>query len=1118
MKQNIDYWIDTLSPSLIFISGFFLLFFYYFSWQVGINVILIKLFLIAIYYIFFKNQSSEIVVKIDESLTREFEVHKSFFSLSQEAMAFIKEEELVEANSIFEELTGKSINSLVRKEWLKLVHEEDLSSFLDWLSMGEASLDQNFLLRMYNHSSGDLIWLHARKRNIPTINRERVYIISFKDVSDHKTYQDKALESQIQVYTLIDFAPVGIIIFDERGKLDYLNKNGIELLGYSRVELMQMGFERIFAAEERTIVQEEWDRYFKNKQDSFVKKVKILTKAGESLDVVFNCVAVKDLEGKINSYFLTIVDLTETHKLMSENQFYVGLLDNSDAIVVINNDGTIIEANSLFLKSIQSTREDTLNADYRKIFSDDYLLEHFSNFQSSDVYRDEISFVIQDKKLWVERTIIPYFANNKLEHFYIIHKDITERILQEDLIKKKNSILSFITSTQNEFISSNGTEKFEEILEKIAYLKRCNLAIILEANGKERNLKILATYFNREKIDSKFFEKNKETQLIGNLENLLGNPVLNREIVLSNDPFNDPRKGHLPEGHPFLKNVISMPIYRDQEVVGVFALANSEADFTWDDVDQLLPITSSLSTMIFAANELKIRNEVEKTNKELQKQVANQLKQLDEILKSSPDTYIMFDVFGKVEYVSKNDMKLFDTDKYFVVGEKISSKFSYAIQFNALIDDSLRMKKNQLPLTDEINQKEYLVHFINVHNDKEEVVSVVCVIKDVTEQKNYERELSIARDAAIRASSSKTEYLASLHKELEAPLFSLFSLLKLYEEKVKNPDEKSFFDVFKKAANDIDEHLTQYFNLTVSPVRSEENSFDEINFEKIANETLRVNSVLILDKNINFNFQNKYGFPINLKNQNIQFKNFINSLVVFSTQLLENAKVEILLVNDDVEKESWLIKVIFKNIKLSEDVLQILLKNELKPSSSYSFETLNFKRDLILFNVSVKCTNLDGSDTLSFKFNMLPELYLKSEDLDNEFLQIGKVENQIIEKRENFAEAPFVKTAHVYDHRADYGIQLQKSLEDFHVKAVVHNSLDTFKDHFLSNLDDFYFVDLSINFDYCIELIKNHPEPEKKVVAMISAQQDLQSNKIQNLGVSTILTRPISKSFIRLPN
>ena len=84
----------------------------------------------------------------------------------------------------------------------------------------------------------------------------------------------------------------------------------------------------------------------------------------------------------------------------------------------------------------------------------------------------------------------------------------------------------------------------------------------------------------------------------------------NKACVMSNSPSNDTRSTGTPEGHIPVKRVICAPAMDGDKLVGQISVANSENDYTQDDVTTLQKLTSIFSLGIRAKLAEEAKNNV----------------------------------------------------------------------------------------------------------------------------------------------------------------------------------------------------------------------------------------------------------------------------------------------------------------------------------------------------------------------------------------------------------------------------------------------------------------------------------------------------------------------------
>lgn len=83
-----------------------------------------------------------------------------------------------------------------------------------------------------------------------------------------------------------------------------------------------------------------------------------------------------------------------------------------------------------------------------------------------------------------------------------------------------------------------------------------------------------------------------------NLKTLFGVTLSTGELMISDDPATDDRRGGLPEGHPPLRSFVGIPLTDPEGLVGMIGLANRPGGFDRTMIDLFEPITAMLAQII----------------------------------------------------------------------------------------------------------------------------------------------------------------------------------------------------------------------------------------------------------------------------------------------------------------------------------------------------------------------------------------------------------------------------------------------------------------------------------------------------------------------------------------
>jgi PAS domain S-box-containing protein len=106
-----------------------------------------------------------------------------------------------------------------------------------------------------------------------------------------------------------------------------------------------------------------------------------------------------------------------------------------------------------------------------------------------------------------------------------------------------------------------------------------------------------------------------------NLNTLFGAAITSREVVISNQPATDPRRGGLLAGHPDMRAFLGVPLFHGGEMVGMLGLANRDGGYDQALVDHLQPLFTSVAAIFGAVRAERERRAAEQALREQQAQL-----------------------------------------------------------------------------------------------------------------------------------------------------------------------------------------------------------------------------------------------------------------------------------------------------------------------------------------------------------------------------------------------------------------------------------------------------------------------------------------------------------------
>ncbi len=310
-----------------------------------------------------------------------------------------------------------------------------------------------------------------------------------------------------------------------------------------------------------------------------------------------------------------------------------------DGVAVINTDGILLRANQALCEMFGYTEAELVGQNVSTLMNaqdaeqhDSYILAHQNTGQGRVIGADrEVVGQHRDGRLLdLELSVTPGTINNTDVYIGFL-RDITERKEAEALYQLNNRVMRAVNhalaNILNEGMSTR--EVFNTALEDLLEVTSSEYGFIgeiLDDNGIPylKTHAITNIAWNRETRE--FYKENVRNGLeFRNLDSLFGVTIRSGQMVITNTPAEDPRRGGLPKGHPSLDTYLGVPIYSGPKMLGMAGIANRAAGYDEDLVDHIKPLVSALGTLIAAhqnhQSRLRAEEELFRTRQQL-KQMA----------------------------------------------------------------------------------------------------------------------------------------------------------------------------------------------------------------------------------------------------------------------------------------------------------------------------------------------------------------------------------------------------------------------------------------------------------------------------------------------------------------
>ncbi len=179
-------------------------------------------------------------------------------------------------------------------------------------------------------------------------------------------------------------------------------------------------------------------------------------------------------------------------------------------------------------------------------------------------------------------------------------------VIRTEELAEKNRLFEVIGRMHERFIhESNDRVLFEQLMLDIIDLTDSGFGFVGDVLQDEGGFDYLKVYALSNVAWNAEIQRQYDEQLVNGLEfrkldNLFGHVITHREVVMANDPANDPRHAGTPPGHPTIKAFLGIPVFYGDKLVGEIGLANRPGGYDQGLLDYLQPVVDACGRVIVA--------------------------------------------------------------------------------------------------------------------------------------------------------------------------------------------------------------------------------------------------------------------------------------------------------------------------------------------------------------------------------------------------------------------------------------------------------------------------------------------------------------------------------------
>lgn len=692
--------------------------------------------------------------------------------------------------------------------WLQLIHPEDRAD-MDLYLKDEILAKRLFFDKQYRivrNNDKEIRWVHGfGKLNCDTKGNPLQLIGTIQDITatiktqnELQKAKEKAEESELLFKSLIKQAGDAMYLADFEGNIIEVNNKAVENSGYSRKELLNMNAKELEAEfNELDGKKSVWSKLTKSHQITIETLHK--RKDGSIFPVEINIATLKIGTKKLLLGFAR--DISVRKKASSEIKLLSTAVNQSaNSIVITDVQGKIEFTNPKFSEVTGFSAKEVLgkNTNILKsgLHDNDFYKHLWETILKGKTWQGQFQNKSKNGTLIWEQTTITPIKNDLgiITNFLGIKEDITEQKKSEiDLkaayakIKEKEDYLKRILETANEGFW---------IIDNKGFTVDVNIKLCSILGYKKEEIKNKSIFdFVDEKNSEIFTEqiKLREQGLSTTYEIELIKKNGKKAICLFN----------------------TSPIYDSEN--------NKKGSFA---------LVTNITKLKLASNKLKLRNkELSKLSIELydsNKLLKESSNRFLSIFEQTPISIIEEDFSDVIELINqkKSETDNFENylDKNLTFVKECTSKIKILnanstclnlFKVDNLIELVKHLRKTNNKNSYEALKKEFLAiangetefktetEFINTQGEKifafiKLVIlntsgKAIATIVDITNIKNTENELRIAKEKAEESNRLKTEFLNNMSHEIRTPMNGILGFSELLNNAELSPAKRNYF-------------------------------------------------------------------------------------------------------------------------------------------------------------------------------------------------------------------------------------------------------------------------------------------------------------------------------------